>query len=415
MKPMTKATAQKYNTFIQVTPNDTEKTIRQALTGSCNHCNRYWYICTNNQQELVLDMIAYDPVLGGLIDIYDPKTGKMLFKSQHILQVLHMLLHNNHTNELVSGNLSIFLDERNLDYYLNQAKNVMSKYGFNKIPNMTITGQQYYDNMKEMTSIAHSIINGQIPQSQNIFDCIPIKKDNTFLQNRKIPVFKNNLYTAEAYENYIDKSELVLCIMPDPTHVYPDRYGWIDWSERTCPTKARLCISPIEGARKIQPLVNKNLTINDLTAKTTYLKKDQVKPGGIYQETSGTEYLYLGRIQIIFKDYLVYTNQTLSDYMECEHHYIRITKAIQNMISKAPDFDTFLKQYLEETFGKSKTFKFSTRTTPRKFVKQTATPYINTPFSIINPMSVTVQTAIPIFYLNINDNQKDGCKICIVQ
>lgn len=415
MKPMTKDTAQKYNTFIQVTPNDTEKTIRQKLTGSCNRCKRYWYVCTNNNQELVLDMIAYDPNLSGLIDIYDPRTGTLLFESQHILQVLHLLLHNNHTNELVNGNLSIFLDERNLDFYLNQAKNIMAKYGSNKIPNMTITGQQYYDNMQEMTSVAHCIINGQIPQTQNIFDCIPIKKDNTFRQDRKIPVFKNNLYTAEAYESYIDKSELVLCIMPDPTIVYPDRYGWVDWSERTSPTRARLCISPIEGARRIQPLINKDLTINNLNIKTAYLKKDQIKPGGIYQETSGIEYLYLGCIQILFKDYLVYTNQTLSDYMECEHHYIRMTKPIRKMINNAPNLDTFLKQYLEDTFCKNKVFKFSTRTTPRKFVKQTAAPYVNAPFSVINPLSVTAQTAKPIFYLNIQGTKQDGCKICIVQ
>lgn len=141
---------------------------------------------------------------------------------------------------------------------MDDAKKVLRTYGKDKIPDMSITGEQYYQKIKEMYDVAYQIMNKQL--LPNIFDLIPLKKDRTFQANRRIYIYENGV---SCYEHGY---KIALCIVPDETVEFRDEY---DMSEDANEYRARLAISFIMGVKKANILLDR-----DLKFKTSRKKLD---------------------------------------------------------------------------------------------------------------------------------------------
>lgn len=133
-----------------------------------------------------------------------------------------------------------------------------------------------------------------------------------------------------------------------------------DQMEFCSKTRAKLVIRERNGLVK-KYLLNADMSVNDIVSRAKNLKDTDVKPGSVYAEKSGTEYLYLGRIGYDFK------------HSKSGHYvYIRYTKKIQSLIDKAKDngvssLNDFNVNVLLPDADK---FTFSRRDNARKFVKE---------------------------------------------
>lgn len=372
VKAMTKEQAIEQNRFYEVTPTDDVQTLHSILTKTTTP---YLYVIARNKRHVLLDLQSIDV---NMITVLHPDTGEILHYIIPIENVMTILLNDIQYPEYTDETLSVFLDETNMEFYSDLAATLAAKYKDTKIENMTITGNQYLEKTKQMIQVAHDLINGKL--IPDLFQKIPgiRKKDHTFTENRKIPIFKNNLYDAENCYDYVNKSELVLCIV---THGTWDFYQPYDMSQTVSPTRARLALTDIQGAKKIYPLLNKDLSVNDIVSKTRYLKQDQICPGGIYQEKSGTNYLYLGNISILNDEsYDIQKqfdpNDPQKQGVYTSHCYIRMTKKIQRIIDESPDMDIFLQNYIKPHLNTDcEVIPLSTRMNPRKFVAEINIPY----------------------------------------
>lgn len=413
--PIDEIQARQSGQFLEVKNTDN---INSLYTFFQNYTHTKLFVITKNQRKLIIEtgMKHID-----MFTVWDATTGQRLHELISFADIICILLNKNQDRckEIQHKNTSIFLDEFNLKHYLQKAKDIQKQYGQHKIEDMVCTGDEYLTRMQTIIQVAHDIVEKQmIP---DLFQRIPLKKNGTFQDNRKIPVFKNNIYEAIQHDTHLHKNELVLCIIPQGTFDYDEHY---DLSEPVDKHRARLAITHIEGAKKIYPLIEKDMTVNNLAVQTVYLKDDQIKPGCIYQEKSGTEYLYLGYMCIFLKNYHMdpviknaYMNKPFSEYTRQTHYYIRMTKAVQKMINDNPTLDGFLKEYLKKPLSKDENPNFSQRINPRKFVNQVGTPYLCNRFSITNSMASTSQIAKPIFQITtpITYTNTGCCDVCILE
>ena len=375
MKPITESEAKNLGIFYEVTKNDTIKTITNFVM---NYNKSELFVRTASGKDKLIDMRAKSL---NMLDVYDPATGEKIADTANIIDVISMLIKaSKQTKEISNGTSIIFLDTYNLDWHLDNAVKIQKKYGSNKIEDMKITGDSYLEKVRQMIQVANDIMDGKLVP--DIFDQIPIKKDKTFQENRTIPIFMNGVINAASYDSYVNKQELMLCIVPYGTWIHDKHF---DLSEETNKKRAKLCLVWHDGAKKIVPLIAKDLSINDIKTKASYLKDDDIKAGCIYKEKSGSEYLYLGNILIIDEEDIRLGYRI--DYT-C-HTYIRMTKKVQAIIDKSSSLDEFLKLYAQDIMAKEyKSLPLSYRENPRKFVEMTAGPFINSQFSVTNPTNV---------------------------
>ena len=376
MKPMTESEAKKLGIFYAITENDTAKTVINFVT---NYNKSKLFIRTASGKDRIIDMRAKDI---DMLDVYDPATGEKTADITNTLDVINMLIRpaSQQAKEISNDTSAIFLDAYNLDWHLNNAIKIQKKYGSNKIEDTKITGDSYLEKVRQMIQVANDIIDGKL--TPDIFDQIPIKKDKTFQENRTIPIFMNGVIDAAAYDGYVSKQELMLCVVPHGTWIHDQHF---DLSEEVNMKRARLCLVWYNGAKKIVPLIAKDLSINDIKTKASYLKDADVKAGCVYKEKSGSEYLYLGKINIM-DEHAIKLGYRM-DYT-C-HTYMRMTKKIQALIDKSSSIDEFLKLYVQDIMAKEYVnLPLSYRKNPRKFVEMTADPFINSQFSVTNPTSV---------------------------
>ena len=125
-------------------------------------------------------------------------------------------------------------------------------------------------------------------------------------------------------------------------------------------TRAKLVIRERNGLVK-KYLLNADMSVNDVVSRAKNLKDADVKPGSVYAEKSGTEYLYLGHVDYDF-------NHSQSDH----YIYIRYTKKVQSLAEEAKKsgivtVNDFNMKVLLPDIDK---FTFSRRDNARKFVKE---------------------------------------------
>lgn len=264
--------------------------------------------------------------------------------------------------EITNGKVSVYLDEFNIQCWKDATEKVAEHYGNNIIPESNLTGIQYKQKVEKMIDVAYSIMDGAV--APDIFNQIPLKKDGTFQADRTIPVFSNGIGYVDTYigansNSYIDACGVQLCIFAEQSEFghEPADYDQMEFCSKT---RAKLVIRERNGLVK-KYLLNADMSVNDIVSRAKNLKDTDVKPGSVYAEKSGTEYLYLGRIGYDFK------------HSKSGHYvYIRYTKKIQPLIDKAKDngvssLNDFNVNVLLPDADK---FTFSRRDNARKFVKE---------------------------------------------
>lgn len=254
--------------------------------------------------------------------------------------------------EITNGKASVYLDEFNMDCWRREADKAFQKYADNPLPGLKISGREYKKKVEIMISTAYDIMSGKI--ISDVLDKIPIKKDGTFQLGRVIPVFTNGIVNAESYSEYMTIEKLYLCIYP-----ICDEYGCepVDYNvlEQCSKTRAKMVIRPLNGAKTC--LLNADLSVNNIVTKTKNLKDEDINPGVVYAEKTGTEFLCL-RNDVKNKDFM----------------YIRYTKKTQKMVSEAMEngisnMDDFFSQVIQPKLD-ADAISVSWRRNPRKFVKK---------------------------------------------
>lgn len=373
IKPVSKDFAIKNNKYYKIQPNDTATSIGKALHQQklkytqAKEKDAWLFIQKPNGCQIILDMRTVSSSY-----IYDAATGEKLQKFLNSKECIKYLLQNQtQYPEISDGTNSIYLDEYNIQKALCAAQKIQQTYGDSKISDSNITGDDYLLRIKQLIGIAYGIIHNNLVS--NIFDLLPLKKNGTFPIKRKIVIYKNNITRASSEDGYVSSTQIALCIQ---THGSESWFDHHDPKEEVNPHRARLIITSIDSAKKIYPLLDENLHVQDIKSKTSYLPNDQIQAGHIYQEKSGTEYLYLGNISI-------QSTKTATFQTTCKcgiytaHHYIRATKKIKDLLSKVKSLDELLEIITNEkckTYFDSPQEFMSVREKPRKFVKESGNP-----------------------------------------
>ena len=307
--------------------------------------------------------------------------------------------------EIYGAGLSIFYDEENFNHYLEHAKKIKDVCGKSKLPNTNITGEDYYRKIYELVKIANMIINQE--KVPNLFDLIPLKKDGTFQKARRIYIYDNGISYCEtdSVGEYITGRIIALAIVPYGINPW---YEFMDMNEKVDEHRARLAITIVSGVRKLYPLLDRNLKIQDIKTNATYIKQSDLKPGRIYKEKSGTEYLFLGGISIVLRDgpcpYLTSKRKHIDG---CD--YLRVTKKVRDLLDGCDSLDEFLERWAHAKLKTDNTdeLRFSTRsrTCLRKFVEEVDNPCPKgwDKVNIVGPNATPGLTEFPLFSMDLKD------------
>lgn len=352
-----------------------EDTMESLVKFFAEYKEKYLLLQRMTGDEWLLDFDYPTYQKPGKVAILNPKNGKFLtsfgYESSSEYNgpcwwctdnAVSVFLRKNKYSEITNGKVSIYLDEFNVKCWKDAAEKVAEYYGSNIIPESNLTGVQYKQKVEKMIDVAYGIMDGSV--APDIFNQIPLKKDGTFQADRTIPVFSNGIGYADTYigansNSYIDACGVQLCIFAERSEFGHELTDY-DQTEFCSRTRAKLVIRKRNGIVK-KYLLNADMSVNDIISKAKNLKDTDVKPGSVYAEKSGTEYLYLGRVDYDFK------------HSKSGHYvYIRYTKKIQSLIDKAKDngvssLNDFNVNVLLPDADK---FTFSRRDNARKFVKE---------------------------------------------
>lgn len=278
--------------------------------------------------------------------------------------------------EIYNGDLSIFYDEENFNHYLVHAKKIKDVCGKSKLANTNITGEDYYRKIYELVKVANMIMNKE--KAPNLFDLIPLKKDGTFQKARRIYIYDNGISYCETDSagEYISGERIALAIVPYGINPW---YEFMDMNEKVDEHRARLAITIVSGVRKLFPLLDRSLKVQNIKTKSTYIKQEDLKPGKIYKEKSGTEYLFLGGISIVSypstTPNLILTSKNKHIY-GCE--YLRVTKKVRDVLDGCNSLDEFLEKWAHVKLKTDNTeelgFSSRGRMSLRKFIEETSNP-----------------------------------------
>lgn len=307
--------------------------------------------------------------------------------------------------EIHSGDLSVFYDDFNFTEYLKHATEIKDAFGAHNLPDMKITGIDYYNKINKIVDVANQVMNKHI--LPNLFELIPLKKDGTFKKGTRIYIYENGIsgcITAKSRE-YITGAGLALAIIP---YGINPCYEFIDTKEIVNEHRARLAITTVMGVRKIYPLLSRSLKIQDIKTRSTYIKQSDLKPGRIYKEKSGTEYLFLGGISIVLRD----VPRTILT-TKCKHidgcDYLRVTKKVRDVLDGCDSLDEFLEKWAHVKLKTDNTdelgFSSRSRTCLRKFVEEVANPCPKgwDKVNIVGPNATPGLTEFPMFSMDLKD------------
>lgn len=251
--PMTATTAKLLNIYAEFTTASKEKDV--ALFFHQHRHKPEIFIKTISGQEIIMDIRAINT---NAISIFDAATGKMLVKCANTDSIVHMILKQpTEQYEISNGKTSVFLDEYSFNYYLNKAKQIQADYGNSYLPETKLSGDKYYAKIQEMVNIAKQIGCGQL--IPNLLDNLPFKKDGTFTTNQKIPIYKNGI--AKPLPNKYGASNYVLAIITENAETMDDHF---DFTNICAPNRARFAITAINGIKNITPLLNTDLSLNNI-------------------------------------------------------------------------------------------------------------------------------------------------------
>lgn len=399
ISPITVTDAKAKGIYFEVTPSTTVKDVLDYLNP---YHLVFMYAKTRSGKEVVLEISS---ACEG--SSFEPSTGKLTHEFLNKNQILFILFSEAKTpKEIYGPKASIFLDEYNLNYYMDNAKKILAKYGKDKLPNVNITGEDYYKKMEEMVNVAHLIMDKKLVP--DIFDLIPLKKDRTFQKSRRVYLFDNGIsyFEPDSGGVYISGKRIALAIVPYGINTW---FEYLDMAEVVDKHRARIAITIVSGIRKIYPLLDKSLKVNDIKSKVTYINQADLEPGAIYKEKSGTEYLFLGGIHIVERlSTKPYHFLTSKDKHIDGCKYLKVNKKVKDLLDDCESLDEFLEKWakvkLKENYDEMG-FSERVHTCLRKFIEKTSYPchkrWVNV--NISGPHATPGLPVKPMFSMNLKD------------
>lgn len=236
----------------------------------------------------------------------------------------------------------------------------------------------------------HDRIVGRFPEF-NIFDYIPVTKSGHAAKEQTVLVAdttKSNLFNMEFHTK-----RLQLRLVP--------YYGDLNLllSGKALEDAFEFKIDAFSNKTLTEPIFNKDGNPHKVEkARNAYLKDKDVVPGAVYADVKGTEYLYLGDLDIeqvghkngvidadmvrwykelrglqvgTVDDIAMPTASELASRPAC-HCYLRMSKKLDAMAAGCQSLDGFIEAFLQTNSKGYKrwTEKLSMRENPRKFVSQ---------------------------------------------
>lgn len=266
---------------------------------------------------------------------------------------------------LCHGNLIILVKDRNPDL----AETLMGD---------TITPeikQQYKQEINRLQNLMEHIVDSY-PDRLDIFQCLPLTKAGKFNNAQNTLIADSKCTTANLFPGertmYPEKRTVQLRLMP----YYDSEDAFI--RNQKMENVRELRLDWYDAIRKTTPVFD--VDENPSAPKTTrmsYLKDTDIKPGFVYEEKSGTQFLVLEGMQ--FGARYIYQQQDENPhgtrviwYGMTNHVYVRWTKKLESALSGTSDFNTFCHIMADSSKDSPWTFRsdVSVRDNPRKFVKE---------------------------------------------
>lgn len=234
--------------------------------------------------------------------------------------------------------------------------------------NGRISPGDYISEIERLIGIAEKAV----AEETDIFNYLPLTKAGKLPKNKNILIADSRLADPAGYGyggGYFPKRlqlRLFPCYASEIDFVY----------DRKTPGLQRLEIDLCPSAKKQDPVFGLDGNIRKIapTEKASYLKDRDIIPGRIYAEKSGSEYLYLGELDLKIDEYrnniCIY-----KDNSPARHCYIRMSKPWRDKLSKCASIDDIIR--LLAAYDPADSYagiqKCSWREHPRKFVRETET------------------------------------------
>lgn len=251
------------------------------------------------------------------------------------------------------------------------------------------TPQDLKDEIDRLLCLMQHIVD-DFPDKLDIFDYLPLTKSGKFPGNAKTPIARACFRTSGAFDSdnagglYI-QSDGIQLRLDEAFCSDPAASAFNDNEIR------ELILGRYSINKNVQPVFDENDIPHKIlpTAKTVYLKDSEIKPGFIYEEKSGKQYLCLDHME--FCSQWLHTDDNggvwgygpdrytdlsepygYPDRQDPQHRYVRWTKKLQTALGAARDFNALAHILANAHPGEPwpQTGCISVRISPRKFVKE---------------------------------------------
>ena len=225
---------------------------------------------------------------------------------------------------------------------------------------------QWAAEIRRLAGIAQRITQ-DFPNKLDIFEFLPLTKNGKFPGNQNILIADSKCVTG-TNEKYPVRQSIQVRLMP----------YWASLEDFANDKKQKdtriLELHWFDSLRKTTPIFDENnIPTKPVTVKTEYLDDSKIKPGHVYEEKTGCQYLVLDGIrfqaELDTHGYPYTTPEHVAGYT-C-HVYIRWTKTLKTAMGTANDINTLMHIMAENDKDTPWTYtsKLSARQSPRKFVR----------------------------------------------
>lgn len=269
--------------------------------------------------------------------------------------------------KLVCDDITIVLDELNLNRTYETAKTLAIKYGKTKMEYCGISGVLYLKKVTKMLQIADDFITGKY--GTDIKKYLLLNKNEEFTGQIN-PVYSSGICKGEGDEGWYRKYELALCIISENelnpySKWYPQMYCTIDDEIHTDKKLARLCLNWIDTTNKPRYLIDKSETLSSLKPKKAAIKGTDTIPGCVYQDAKDNKYLYLGDVFFLRASYCECCNYSRDELNDIKnqyygrHTYLKLNKRNQKLYDESYSLIDFLKRIFNPDYNVAFTHSLS--------------------------------------------------------
>lgn len=229
--------------------------------------------------------------------------------------------------------------------------------------------------IQRLQDLMERIVNGY-PDNLDIFQYLPLTKAGKFNNAQNTLIADSGCTTAGLFSGgrsmYLEKQTVQLRLMP----YYDSADAFIRNQKMEDVRELRL--DWYDSVRKTVPVFDFNGSpAKPETARASYLKDTDIRPGFVYEEKSGTQFLALEGMQFGARYIFQWPGKDPEPsevlwYGQTDHIYIRWTKKLESALAGASDFNTFSHIMADSIKSDPWPFKgcVSIRENPRKFTKE---------------------------------------------